>query len=225
MPVFVPYFLPFDCSGGTMGYKQTNPNMTFAEASLVGSMENNRSLKRLEKINQLIQWSEVEELLLSSYTVGSGKERCRRLSSPDAAQRVAPPEMVPDRLRSGIGEPGQRSHLLQEVPGLVLRSAVSGPFHVFPVSEPSVQGCNAEDQQRCPAAVFPKRDDHQRRGGRGRPSGPIGQQSYRQESDQGGTEKKTDPGRCAGQERERPEVFVGIWIRIGRSGTRFPITG
>ena len=57
-----------------MGYKQTNPNMTFAEASLLGSMENNRSLKRLEKINQLIQWSEVEELLLSSYTVGSGKE-------------------------------------------------------------------------------------------------------------------------------------------------------
>jgi hypothetical protein len=38
-----------------MGYKQIDQNMTFAEASLLKSMEpmeHNRSLKRLEKINQ-----------------------------------------------------------------------------------------------------------------------------------------------------------------------------
>lgn len=40
-----------------MGYKQIEPNMTFAEVSLLKSMEHNRSLKRLEKINQVINWS------------------------------------------------------------------------------------------------------------------------------------------------------------------------
>ena len=44
-------------SGGDMGYKQIEPNMTFAEMSLLKSMEHNRSLKRLEKINQVINLS------------------------------------------------------------------------------------------------------------------------------------------------------------------------
>ena len=48
--------------------------MTFAEVSLLKSMEHNRSLKRLEKINQVINWSQVEEILLSHYTVGSTRE-------------------------------------------------------------------------------------------------------------------------------------------------------
>jgi hypothetical protein len=48
--------------------------MTFAEASLISSMEHNRSLKRLEKINQVINWSQVEEILLSHYTVGTSRE-------------------------------------------------------------------------------------------------------------------------------------------------------
>ena len=37
-------------------------------------MEHNRSLKRLEKINQVINWSQVEEILMSHYTVGSSRE-------------------------------------------------------------------------------------------------------------------------------------------------------
>ena len=57
-----------------MGYKQIEPNMTFAEASLMSSMEHNRSLKRLEKINQVIDWSQVEEILMSHYTVGGSRE-------------------------------------------------------------------------------------------------------------------------------------------------------
>ena len=57
-----------------MGYKQIEPNMTFAEVSLISSMEHNRSFKRLEKINQVINWSQVEEILLSHYTVGTGRE-------------------------------------------------------------------------------------------------------------------------------------------------------
>jgi len=33
-------------SGGDMGYKQIDQNMTFAEVSLLKSIEHNRSLKR-----------------------------------------------------------------------------------------------------------------------------------------------------------------------------------
>ena len=40
-----------------MGYKQIDQNMTFAEMSLLNSMEHNRSLKRLEKISRIINWS------------------------------------------------------------------------------------------------------------------------------------------------------------------------
>ena len=57
-----------------MGYKRSDLNMTFAEVSLLKSMEHNRSLKRLEKINQVINWSQVEEILMVHYTVGSSRE-------------------------------------------------------------------------------------------------------------------------------------------------------
>ena len=48
-----------------MGYKQIDRNMTFAEVSLLKSMEHNRSLKRLEKIKQIMNWSKVDEILMS----------------------------------------------------------------------------------------------------------------------------------------------------------------
>jgi IS5 family transposase len=37
-------------------------------------MEHNRSLKLMEKINVIIDWSKVETLLMEHYTVGSSKE-------------------------------------------------------------------------------------------------------------------------------------------------------
>ena len=46
-------------------------NMTFAEIDLMTSMEHNRSLKMMEKINQIIDWSEIEAFLLKHYTVGN----------------------------------------------------------------------------------------------------------------------------------------------------------
>jgi len=46
-------------TGGDMGYKQIDRNMTFAEVSLLKSMEHNRSLTKFEKINQVINWSTV----------------------------------------------------------------------------------------------------------------------------------------------------------------------
>ncbi|MBW6486212.1 MAG: IS5 family transposase [Syntrophobacterales bacterium] len=57
-----------------MGYKRADNNMTFAEMSLLSSMEHNRSLKRLEKISQLIDWSQVREILDAHYTVGTSRE-------------------------------------------------------------------------------------------------------------------------------------------------------
>jgi IS5 family transposase len=57
-----------------MGYKQMDNNMTFAEVSLLKSMEHNRSLKRLEKISQIINWTKVEEILMVHYTIGIKRE-------------------------------------------------------------------------------------------------------------------------------------------------------
>ena len=54
-----------------MGYKQMERNMTFAEVDLMTSMEHNRSLKMMEKINQVIDWSKVEAVLLKHYAVGT----------------------------------------------------------------------------------------------------------------------------------------------------------
>jgi IS5 family transposase len=53
-----------------MGYKKMNGNMTFAEIDLMTSMEHNRSLKMMEKINNIIDWSAIEAVLLKHYTVG-----------------------------------------------------------------------------------------------------------------------------------------------------------
>jgi IS5 family transposase len=57
-----------------MGYKQLEKNMTFAEISLTKAMQNNRSLKRLEKINEVIDWDRVNAMLLSHYEAGSSNE-------------------------------------------------------------------------------------------------------------------------------------------------------
>lgn len=57
-----------------MGYKQIDKNMTFAEISLLKSMKHNRSLERLEKINQIIDWSEVESALRHNYATGTSNE-------------------------------------------------------------------------------------------------------------------------------------------------------
>ncbi len=66
---------------GDVGYKQVDPNMTFAEASLLNFMEHNRILKGLEKINSVIDWSQVEEILLSNYTIGTSREGAEAYST------------------------------------------------------------------------------------------------------------------------------------------------
>ena len=57
-----------------MGYKKMDRNMTFAEVDLMTSMDHNRSLKMMEKINKIIDWSKIEAILLSHYAVGKTLE-------------------------------------------------------------------------------------------------------------------------------------------------------
>jgi IS5 family transposase len=57
-----------------MGYKQMDNNFSFTDLSLFNSMEHNRSIKRMEKINAIINWPRIESLLLKHYTVGKSAE-------------------------------------------------------------------------------------------------------------------------------------------------------
>ena len=57
-----------------MGYKTLDQNISFPEVALASSMENNRSLKMMEKVNQIIDWSHIETLLMEHYQAGTSKE-------------------------------------------------------------------------------------------------------------------------------------------------------
>jgi IS5 family transposase len=49
-------------------------NFSFTDLSLADSMEHNRSISRMEKINAIINWASVENLLLKYYTVWKSVE-------------------------------------------------------------------------------------------------------------------------------------------------------
>jgi IS5 family transposase len=57
-----------------MGYKKMETNFTFADLSLFRSMEKNRAITRMEQINEMVNWSRVENLLKRHYTVGKSSE-------------------------------------------------------------------------------------------------------------------------------------------------------
>ena len=57
-----------------MGYKQMDNNFTFTDLSLFNSMEHNRAINRMEKIDAIINWPRIESLLLKHYTVGKSAE-------------------------------------------------------------------------------------------------------------------------------------------------------
>ena len=57
-----------------MSYKKMDNNFSFTDLSLSDSMERNRSVSRMEKINGIINWSSIESLLLKHYTVGKNVE-------------------------------------------------------------------------------------------------------------------------------------------------------
>lgn len=57
-----------------MGYKKMDRSLGFADLALASSMKHNRSIKTMEKLDKAIDWSRVEEILMSHYTVGTSSE-------------------------------------------------------------------------------------------------------------------------------------------------------
>lgn len=57
-----------------MGYKQLGNNFSFTDLSPADSMEKNRSLSHMEKINTIINWDSIERLLLNHYAIGKKSE-------------------------------------------------------------------------------------------------------------------------------------------------------
>jgi IS5 family transposase len=57
-----------------MGYKKTDKTVSFAELSLLSSIENNRSVKMMERINKSVDWKKIEALLKEHYYIGQSHE-------------------------------------------------------------------------------------------------------------------------------------------------------
>jgi IS5 family transposase len=57
-----------------MGYKKAEKTISFAELSLLRSLENNRSVKMMESIHKAVNWENIEALLLDYYEVGRSNE-------------------------------------------------------------------------------------------------------------------------------------------------------
>jgi hypothetical protein len=57
-----------------MGYKKVDKTVSFAELSLLSSIENNRSVKMMERINKSVNWKNIEALLKEHYHIGQSHE-------------------------------------------------------------------------------------------------------------------------------------------------------
>ena len=57
-----------------MGFKKMDSTLGFADFALASSLEHNRSLKLMVKLEKSIEWSRIESILLSHYTVGTSGE-------------------------------------------------------------------------------------------------------------------------------------------------------
>jgi IS5 family transposase len=57
-----------------MGYKELGKEISFADLAVSKSLEHNRSLKMMNRINQVVKWKNVEALLREYYEVGTSKE-------------------------------------------------------------------------------------------------------------------------------------------------------
>lgn len=57
-----------------MGYKKIGKEMGFADLAISKSLEHNRSLKMMDRINEVLNWRNIEALLQEYYEVGTNKE-------------------------------------------------------------------------------------------------------------------------------------------------------
>ena len=56
------------------GYKRIGKRISFADIEVKKSLENNRSVTMMEKINKTVTWENIEALLLEYYGVGRNPE-------------------------------------------------------------------------------------------------------------------------------------------------------
>jgi hypothetical protein len=49
----------------SMGFKKTTRNLDFADLAMATCLEQNRSIKLMEQLNNTINWARVESILLS----------------------------------------------------------------------------------------------------------------------------------------------------------------
>jgi transposase, IS5 family len=57
-----------------MGYKRIGEELSFADLAISKSLEHNRSLKMMEKINKVVKWEDIEALLMEHYEIGKSDE-------------------------------------------------------------------------------------------------------------------------------------------------------
>ena len=57
-----------------MGFKKMDDNLGFADLALASSLEHNRSLKLMEKLNKSIDQLKINTILMGHYTVGTSGE-------------------------------------------------------------------------------------------------------------------------------------------------------
>ena len=57
-----------------MGYKRMGEIFNFADLAVSKSLEHNRSVKMMERINKVVHWNNIEALLREYYDVGASKE-------------------------------------------------------------------------------------------------------------------------------------------------------
>jgi transposase, IS5 family len=57
-----------------MGYKRLGDALSFADLAVRKSLEHNRSLKMMQRIDKAVNWQNIEALLLEHYEVGKSKE-------------------------------------------------------------------------------------------------------------------------------------------------------
>ncbi len=60
--------------GETMGYKRLGDAFRFADLAVRKSLEHNRSLKMMKRIDKVVNWRNIEAFLMEHYQVGKSKE-------------------------------------------------------------------------------------------------------------------------------------------------------
>jgi hypothetical protein len=61
----------------SMGFKKATRSLDFADLALAACLEQNRSIQHMQQLSNSINWSRVESLLLSHYTLGTSDEGAR----------------------------------------------------------------------------------------------------------------------------------------------------